>query len=404
MPTFAYRAKRGPDETTDGRIAAESLQAAISKLETQGLSPIWIREFHPRLPRAVWRFRRRGVPSRDVTVFSRQMAGLLKAGVPILKAIATIRDQTEEDSFREVLSQVLTDVRDGRLVSESLARHPSVFPEIYVNMVKSGESAGVLDEILMRLAESREAEDELRGRVLSAMAYPALVLTVGMVSVFVILALFLPRIMHLFEGTTGALPLPTRIVLAASDVLSKAWPWLVLAVVLAGFGVRRYLATAGGRLQCDRVLLRLPVFGRFMRDADIVRFSRTLALLIRAGISIDRAIALSGNTLVNRRLRAAALSVGQSTVRSGASLAAGFGREADFPVFLTSMIAVGEETGRMDESLLDAAAFYQRELDRGLRLVTSLLEPVLILGVGAVVGFIIFAMLLPVFQIGQTLR
>ena len=403
MPTFAYRAKKGPDQAVDGQLVAENQQAAVARLESQGLSPVWVRESPDRPAGASWR-RRRSVSARDVTVFTRQMSGLLKSGVPILKALATISDQTENEIFRAVVSRILHDVRDGSRVSDAMARHRACFPQVYVNMVKAGESAGMLDEVLMRVAEAREAEDELRGRVIAAMAYPGLVLSVGAVSVFVILAFFLPRIMHLFEGTMGVLPLPTRIVLGLSDALARCWVWMIVGGGLAGLAFRRYLATGAGRLACDRLVLRLPVIGRFMRDTDIVRFSRTLALLVRAGIPIERAIDLSGNTLVNRRLRAAVLNVGQATVRTGASLATGFSREPAIPPFLTNMIAVGEEGGRLDEALLEAAAFYQRELDRGLRLVTTLIEPALILLVGAVVGFIIFAMLLPIFQIGQNLK
>ena len=388
----------------DGQVVADNQQAAVGRLEAQGLSPVWVREGTSRRVAARWRRRGRTVSSRDVTVFTRQMAGLLKAGVPILKALTTISEQTESEAFRIVVSGILHDVRDGSTVSGAMAGHKDCFPEVYVNMVKAGESAGLLDEVLLRVADAREAEDELRGRVVAAMAYPALVLSVGAASIFVILTFFLPKIMHLFEGAMGALPFPTRVVLGLSTAMAHSWMWFLVAGVLAAAALRKYLLSDRGRLAFDRMVLRIPVVGRFMRDTDLVRFSRTLALLVRAGIPIERAIALSGNTLFNRRLRIAILHVGQETVRTGSSLAAGFAREPAIPPFLTNMIAVGEEGGRMDETLLEAAAFYQRELDRGLRLVTTLIEPALILLVGAVVGFIIFAMLLPIFQIGQTLR
>lgn len=404
MPTFVYKAKQGPEKTVEGEIVAESRSAAMVRLERMGYSPFALEEGVGARGRASGVRSRGRVRGRDITVFTRQLAGLLRAGVPILRALTTIQQQTENAAFQSVILEISGAVRDGRTLSESLARHPELFPELYVNMVRSGESAGMMDEILMRLAEARESDDELRSRVIGAIAYPALVLAVGALSVFVILTFFLPRIMHLFDGMTQTLPLPTRMVLAASSVFSHYWGVLVVVGGLIVLLARRSLKTDEGRLALDSALLKVPVLGRFARDTDVVRFSRTLSLLVKAGISVDRALALSGNTLMNRKLRGAVLAAADETVRQGATIADGFKRRPEIPEFVTNMVAVGEESGRLDEALLEVAAFYQRELDRDLRLVTTLLEPLLILLVGVVVGFIIFAMLLPIFQIGQAIR
>jgi len=402
MPTFVYKAKQGPDRTLEGELVAESRSAAIARLERMGYSPVFIDEIAEN--KRTVRKKSTRVKSREITVFTRQLAGLLRAGVPILRALTTIQQQTENGSFQQVVMEISGAVRDGCSLSESLARTPKLFPDLYVNMVRSGESAGMLDEILMRLAEARENDDELRSRVMSAIAYPVFVLSVGVLSVFVILTFFLPRIVHLFDGMAQTLPLPTRIVLAVSGVLSQYWIGLVLAAAVVLFFGRRYLKTDAGRLALDGAVLRLPVIGNFARDTDVVRFSRTLSLLVRAGISVDRALTLSGNTLSNRRIRSAVLAAAEETVQQGATIADGFKRRPDIPGFVTNMVAVGEESGHLDDALLEVAAFYQRELDRDLRLVTTLLEPVLILLVGVVVGFIIFAMLLPIFQIGQAIK
>ncbi len=402
MPTFFYKAKQGPDRTVDGEIAAESRQAAIARLERTGLSPFSLEEIAGDKKEKV---RSRGrVRGRDITVFTRQLAGLLRAGVPILRALSTIQQQTENRMFQGAIMEVSAAVRDGRTLSESLSRHPRLFPELYVSMVRAGESAGMLDEILMRLAEARESDDELQSRVIGAIAYPALVLSVGILSVFVILTFFLPRIMHLFDGMSQELPIPTRLVLFVSGVFSRYWPVLLIVAGLLMLLARRQLKSEEGRLALDTSLLKLPVIGNFARDTDVVRFARTLSLLVKAGISVDRALALAANTLANRRLRAAVQAAAAETVRQGATIADGFKRRPEIPEFVTNMVAVGEESGHLDEALSEVASFYQRELDRDLRLVTTLLEPLLILLVGAVVGFIIFAMLLPIFQIGQTVR
>ena len=402
MAVFIYKAKKGPDETVDGRIEADSRVVALARLDALGLSPISL-DMDGSLDH-LGRVRRGRIPARDITVFTRQLAGLLRAGVPILRALTTIQQQSSNPAFKAVVDTIVSAIRDGSTLSETLGRSPHLFSELYVNMVRAGESVGVLDEMLLRLAEAREREDELRGRVLAAIAYPALVLGIGAASVFVILTFFLPRIVHLFDGMHTVLPLPTRVVMAVSGVFANWWGWLLAGGAAAGWGIYRLARTRHGRLAFDAFVLRLPVAGRFALDTDLVRFCRTLALLLAGGVPIERALALSAKTLVNRRLQEAVGQVGDDTVRRGASLADGFRRRPEIPLFLTNMMAVGEEAGRLDESLQEAAAFYQRELERDLRLMTTLLEPALILLVGAVVGFIIFAMLLPIFQIGQGLH
>ncbi|MEI6168175.1 MAG: type II secretion system F family protein [bacterium] len=403
MSTFAYKAKHGPDKTVDGEVQAENRAAAVARLERMGYSPLSIEELAGH-QRGASSTRVRKIKTRDITVFTRQLGGLLRAGVPILRALTTIQQQTENATLRGVVMDISGSVRDGWTFSESLGRYPALFSDLYVNMVRSGESAGMVDEILMRLAEARESDDEIRSRVIAAIAYPALVLSVGVLSVFVILTFFLPRIMHLFEGSTVVLPWPTRVVMALSSVCSNYWGGLVALAGVSLLLLGRYFKTEAGRMALDGLLLRMPVIGAFARDTDIVRFARTLALLVKAGISVDRALALSGNTLVNGQLRAAVLAAANETVHQGATVAAGFKRRSEIPEFVTNMVAVGEESGRLDEALMEVAAFYQRELDRDLRQVTTLLEPALILLVGVVVGFIIFAMLLPIFQIGQAVR
>lgn len=403
MPTYFYRAKRGPDRTEEGEIEAESRPGAMVRLERMGYSLLSLEERAGSVQASARKSGGR-IRTRDITVFTRQLAGLLRAGVPILRALTTIQQQTDNAALQSVIMAITASVRDGRTLSESLARTPALFPDLYVNMVKAGESAGMLDEILMRLAEARENDDELRSKVASAIAYPAFVVGVGALSVFVILTFFLPRIVHIFDGMNQVLPWPTRVVLAVSGLFSHYWPVLVIAAGLAALALRRHWGSEAGRLALDSAVLGLPVVGAFARDTDIVRFARTLSLLIKAGIPVDRALTLAANTLTNRKLRADMTAAAGETVRQGSTVADGFRRRPGIPEFVTNMVAVGEESGHLDESLLEVAAFYQRELDRDLRLVNTLLEPVLILLVGTVVGFIIFAMLLPIFQIGQVIR
>jgi type II secretory pathway component PulF len=402
VPRFFYKAKDGPDRTVEGEISADNQAEAAARVDRMGLTPLYVAEQRAESWDAS--FTVAGIRPRDVNVFTRQLASLLKAGVPILRALITLEDQTDNPKMRRLTGRVLATVRDGRLLSEALTPYPALFPDLYLSMVRSGESGGVLDEMLSRLAEAREREEEISARVRSALAYPILVLIVGVLTVFVTLAFFLPRIARLFEGAHQVLPLPTRILLAISAFFSSYWLWLLGFVAVVCILARRVTASGRGRFLSDQMLLRLPVIGPFLLEADLARFARTLSLLVQVGISLDKALGLSGKVLTNSVLRAEIDRIRDDTVHRGQPMATGLKRSPSIPPFVANMVAVGEESGRIDESLAEVAAFYQRQLDQRIKLATSLLEPLLILAVGSIVGFIIFAILLPVFQIGQGLR
>jgi type IV pilus assembly protein PilC len=401
MAFFIYRAKDGPGRTIDGEINAESLTAAVASIDAMGYSPVWVREKDGQARRRL--SSRRSVSQRDVTIFTRQLASLIKSGVPILRALTTIGDQTENGQFRTVIAGLESSIRGGSMLSDALTRYPRLFPELYVNMARSGEWGGVLDTILMRLADAREQEDETRRRVQSAMAYPVLVLAVGAATVFVLLAFFLPRVVELFSDFQQ-LPVPTRIMMGLTRFFAGNWHWVVIAGVLAVALFRRVVAYDAGRAWADRLKLRLPLVGAFVLFADIARFARTLGLLLNAGIAIDKALELSGATLRNSVLRGEITQARRGTVQQGATLSSGLRRSRHIPAFVANMTAVGEESGRLDESLNEIAAFYEREVEQRTRLVTSLIEPVLILVVGGMVGFIVAAMLLPIFRLGTGLQ
>jgi type II secretory pathway component PulF len=402
MPRFVYRAKQGPARTVTGVMDAESREVVLTRLDAMGLSAVSVeaQENRPGFAGGHWRVRR--VRGSEITLFSRQLASLIRSGVPILRALSTIREQTESTTFADVVRDLEDTIRDGQMLSGALARHPDLFPELYVNMVRSGESGGVLDTILYRLAESREQDEEMRRKVESALAYPILIVVVGLVTVAVLLGFFLPRVAGLFRDYTQ-LPLVTRMLIAAGDFVHHYWYWLVFAVVLVLAVFKRLSAMEKGRLFVDRLKLGVPLLGRCLLQAETARFARTLALLIDAGIPIDRALALSGATLRNAVLQEEIEQVRQSTVRQGDTVSAGLKRSRSFPVFVANMAAVGEEGGKLDEALVEVAGFYEHQVDQFTRLVTSLIEPVLILVVGVLVGFIVAAMLLPIFKLSTGL-
>lgn len=401
MPKFLYRAKDGPARTVEGEVEAESLAMALARIDGMGLSPVTVRE-KPLANSRGRKVRPGRIPHRDVSVFTRQLASLTKSGVPILKALTTIADQTENESLQVVIRDLEHTIRDGNMLSAALARYPVLFPQLYVNMVHAGESSGLLDTSLFRLAEAREKDEDLRRKVQAALAYPLLIVGVGFGTVFVLLTFFMPRIIALFRDYR-ALPLPTRILIHASDFFSQRWYWILLLAGLLAAIVRRLVALQRGRLFVDTLKLRVPLLKDFWRKGDLARFARTLSLMLGAGVPIDRALALSAETLHNSVLRDEMMGVREQTVVQGRPLSYGLKYAPQIPIFVANMAAVGEESGRLDEALAEVAAYYEQEIDQQTRLATSLLEPILILVVGGLVGFIVLSLLLPIFQISSSL-
>lgn len=397
MAVYRYRAKDGPGRTVEGEVEAASEAGALARLDDMGYIPVWVRERDASPETGTPSGR--GIRGREVTVFTRQLASLLRAGVPILKALDTIRDQTEGRRMRVLLAGLERIVRDGNMLSAALQRFPALFPALYVSMVRSGESAGALDTILTRLADAREHEEDLRRKVQAAVAYPLLVLVVGALTVGVLFTFFLPRVVGLFEGY-DALPLATRILIAVSDFSSVYGYAFALAALLAAAVFRGLLRLDRGRSLLDGLKLRVPLLGPALRQADIARFARTLALLIESGVTIDRALRLSADTLRNTVLREAVEEVRGQTVSQGMPVSQGLKRHAVFPPMVANMAAVGEQAGRLDGAMSEVALFYEKEVEQTSRLAVSLLEPALILAVGGIVGFIVAAMLLPIFELG----
>jgi type IV pilus assembly protein PilC len=399
-PMFSYQAKDRAGQTREGTVDAVSRAAALLAVDGMGLMPVRVEELRARAEPAP-RLRRGRVHARDITVFTRQLGSLTRSGVPILRALATIRRQAGNLTFRDMLTDVEARVRDGTMLSEALSRYPRFFPELYINMVRSGESAGLLDTMLFRLSEAREKEEDVSRKVRAATAYPLLIVAVGLVTVFVLLAFFLPKVVSLFDTYTQ-LPLLTRVLIGASAFVSTNGHWIVMILVLLFAIIRRLASFEQGRLFFDRIKLRLPLLGRCMQESDVARFARTLALLIDAGIPLDRALPLSAATLRNQVMRDEIHGVQKRTVEEGMPLSSGLERLPHFPPIVANLAAVGEEGGRLDEALNEVADYFDKEVEHRSRLATSLLEPILILVIGLVVGFIIMAMLLPIFEISTS--
>ncbi|MGH9428685.1 MAG: type II secretion system F family protein [Terriglobia bacterium] len=406
MRKFLYKARDSAKRMMEGSLEAETEQEALAKLGQMGYFPLSIEREEPfpqgqavaRSFRLFTRIRR-----RDVTFFSRQLADLLESGLTLMRALDVLREQTENPLLQGILADLASHVRDGKSFSDALAVYPGIFSPLYVSMVRSGEVGGMLGGVLARLADFAEKEDELRVKVRSALAYPALILLVGMGTIAVLLIFVIPKLVSLFQEVGQILPLPTRILIELSRWVTSYW-WLILSLAVLGVVlVRRARLSQGGRLAIDKIKLHLPVLGSLINKVEIARFARSLATLLSHGVPILRAMQVVVQATGNELLRGELQQIGEQ-LKGGATLSQGMRRGRIVPSFVTHMVAVGEEAGTLDRSLFKIADAYEREADRAMKLMTSLVEPVMILVMGSLVGFIVISMLLPIFQIDLLAR
>ena len=405
MAIYKYLAKNGPVDTAVGRIEAQSEKEAIEKLSQKGLVPLKI-EPDTGVPSSA-----AGEPapvgsrvgSRLITLFSRQLASLLKAGVPILRALSIISDQTEDRTLKQLLKDIRKEVEDGAAFSVVLARHPRIFPPLYIALIRAGEDSGQLPKVLMTISDYRMKQEELISRVRMAMVYPVMMAVVGVGTVIFMLAFVMPRLMRLYIDMGQALPLPTRILIAVSMFL-KSW-WLVVlvgAVALCVFAAR-YLATRPGRLVLGRAQLKIPLLRSFVVKAELALFSRTMQMLLQSGINILRAITLTLPVMGNEPLKNE-MGKSYAELEQGGSFGRALRNSPLIPSFMSNMLSVGEESGKLDNAFAELADAYERETDEVLKAAASLIEPVMILGMGLIVGFIVISMLLPIFELNTMVR
>ena len=382
-------------------MSADSEKAALTAIESLGYVPVHLAEVKTDEDKIVHK-RRGKIRHSDITFFTFQLATLLKSGVPILKALQTTGEQTESAFLAEIIKNVEQSVRDGNMLSDAIAEYPDVFSPIYVSMVRAGEAGGTLDEVLFRLAFAREKDEELRGMVQSALAYPLLVLSAGIVTVFILFSFFLPRIASLFSNFTD-IPFVTRLLLNIANFFSRTWHWIILIGVLIALIVKRLITYEKGKYIFESFKLQLPVLGKFVWYSEIIRFVRTLALSLESGIPMEKALKLAGDVLGISTLKKEIQRISLNTVSEGRPLSYGLKESNFFPPLVANMIAVGEESGHLERLLVEVAEYYEKRLEQQTRIVSSLLEPLLILIVGAVVSFIVAAMLMPLFKLSTLL-
>ncbi len=425
MPEYLYRAKKGPTEMVNGQVEAATLDEAVEKLGQMGLFPIHLDEVSPETkketppeesgeklaqkplslpeikPVKPGIFSR--VKSSEITLFGRQLASLIKSGVPILRALWIISEQTQNPRFRQFLDDAQKQINNGKTLSGVLSEYPKLFPPIYVALVRTGEDSGNLQEAMLRISDYRQRQEEILSRVRTAMAYPALMALTGGGTIIFMLTYVIPKLTSLFSSLGSHLPLPTRILMKISHGFQNPWLWFSVGVLF-------FLTVLISKLQAERMKflwsalsLKLPVVKSFVMKADVARFSRTFELLIKSGLPILRAIEIATPVLNNRVLRKQ-IERAREDLTGGGSLGKSLRECGIFPLFMTNLISVSEESGRLDEAMQEIAQFYERETDEAIRIMTSLMEPLMILVMGLIVGFIVISMMLPMFELNMIVK
>ncbi|MFH1741367.1 MAG: type II secretion system F family protein [bacterium] len=405
MAGFAYRALSPEGQETTGNVFAASRSEAILQIRRDGFLPIEIttREEKAERESSARQTRRFRARRRDIPVFTRQMAALLAADIPIDQSLSILHEQTENKALADVILEMRQDITGGASLSEAFAKHPQYFSKLYCNMVKIGETGGVLDSVLKQLSAFMSAEQALRSSVVTALAYPAIVVAVGCLSVAVLVFFVIPKLSLVFADFGADLPLPTKILIETSHFLI-AWWWLLLGIGLLVFwGLDKYRKSPAGKAQFDRLVHSLPGIGTVLSKAHIARFSRTMGTLTSSGIPVLQALSLVYETTTSQLL-ANALRDATDKVQRGEGLSGPLRKTGQFPPMVVNLIAVGEETGTLDKMLLQVAENYDVEVEHAIKRFITLFEPVVIILIAIGVGSVIVSFLLPILRIGEVIQ
>ncbi|MGB4441714.1 MAG: type II secretion system F family protein [Coriobacteriia bacterium] len=394
--TFKYNVRDKTGKVVSGKLEGENREAVATKLRQMGYIVLDLEE--DRLAQLNKIKFGTSVKLKDVTIFARQFATMINAGLSLTKCLSILGSQSESKELREIISQLGKDVEAGQSLSEAMVKHSKVFPPIFYNMVRAGETGGVLDEVLLRVADLFEADAQLKARIKSAMTYPVAMLAIVLVILAAMMIFVVPTFEKMFADMGGTLPLPTRILVSLSKG-ATSWPGLVFVGVVVGLIVlyKWWLSTDSGRFIWDGILLRMPIIGPLQRKTAIARFTRTFGTLVTAGVPILSAMDIvadtAGNEVVSRALKGC-----RAAIKEGETIAKPLGESPIFPSMVVQMVAVGEETGALDQMLVKIADFYDEEVRVAVDSLTSILEPLMMVTLGGVVGLMVVALYMPMFQ------
>ena len=396
MPSYIYKAKKDSANAISGQITAQNEEDALEIIHQLGLIPVSIEESNTEgvLFRDI---REVKIKDKELYLFSKQLANLLKSGVTLLKGLEIISGQTKSVYFARVLTEISIGVKSGRSFSDSLSDYPAIFVPLFVAMVRAGEEMGKLRQMLNSVADFLKAQEEFSSKVRSAMVYPVFMLVIGVSTVIFILTFVMPKMSVIFTDAGQVLPWPTRVIMGVSHFFKSFGVWALLLIGMGGFAFNRWRTSLRGSIAIGQFLLNLPMVRGFVLKVDLARFTRTMSLLLESGLTIIRSIEMAIPTMHNPQLKMDLFLCVQG-LTAGDNLGQCLAKSNLIPQMMVQLIAVGEESGSLQESLKDIAESYEADINETTKLITTVLEPIMILVVGGVVGFIVFAMLLPIFS------
>lgn len=398
MPSYQWKGRTLSGEVQSGELVVGSQEEVLAHLRKKRIIVMYVREKSKGLSLSLKLRGASGVKIKDLAIFTRQFATMINAGLPLVQCLDILSQQTENLAFKGVIANVTNDVESGSTLAEALKRHPKVFDNLFTNMVAAGEAGGVLDDILLRLASYIEKAEALRRKIKSAMMYPLVVAGVAIGATIFMLVFIIPTFAKIFMDFGGELPLPTKIVMGCSTFLRNWWWALIAGIIAITAAYRRYAATEKGRRTVDLILLHIPIFGDVMRKGAIARFTRTLGTLISSGVPILDGLEITAHTSGNKIIEEAIMAT-RGSIREGETIAAPLRTSKVFPPMVVQMIGIGEETGALDEMLNKIASFYDDEVNTAVDALTSVIEPIMIVVMGMLVGGMVVAMYLPMFKL-----
>ncbi|QPJ65114.1 MAG: type II secretion system F family protein [Candidatus Nitrohelix vancouverensis] len=396
MATYLYKTKvRG--KVQSGSIEAETEKEASAKLKQQKIRPTSLKKksesdfFGPA---------KQAITGRDIVLFTRQFSTMVDAGLPIVQCLDILGNGAENKTLGDIIIQIKGGIEAGNNLSDSMRKHPKVFDDLFTNLIEAGEVGGILDVILRRLSEYIEKSESLKKKVKSALVYPSMIVTVAVGVVSFLMIFVIPAFAEMFGQGGQELPGPTQIVMDVSDLFRTKWYYMLATVGIIVFSIKQIYATKNGRIAIDRLLLKLPVVGNLVQKVSVAKFTRTLGTLIASGVPLIEGLDICARTSGNKVVEIAVFNTIEA-IKEGESIATPLSREAVFPLMVIQMIDVGENAGSLDKMLSKIADFYDEEVDTAVEALTSLLEPMLMVFLGVIVGFIVVAMYLPIFKMGE---
>lgn len=397
MPNFQYKAYDKDGNPKNGVVEATDQESAINLLRNLGLTVTSL-ETEVKSALNIGISIGKKVKTKELVVFSRQLATMINAGLPLVRALRILQDQSDNKAFQNILDKVSSDVEAGNSLSQALSKYPKTFNKVYVTMIRSGEASGRLDEVLLRISDQQEKDFNMMSKIRSAMAYPAFILVMLVGIIVLMMVMVVPQLKSIFEQSNVELPLPTKILLVISSFTTHYWWLLIIIIVSAVFGFRFWISTPSGRRTWDAAKLRIPVFGKLAELIYMTRFTRTLGTLVTGGLPILEALDITSDAIGNTLYRDAIQNTAKK-VEAGVGIGTTLRKIKIFPVMVSQMIEVGEKTGNIDEILNRLSEFYENETDAMIKTMSSLLEPILMIIMGVGVGFLAVAIIMPIYNL-----